>query len=344
MVAALFRTVRHLAMFMVMGVIWLVLVMTYFDKFPLFFGFIRSWLMPWKQLFEGPAGSGMQGRLDFLEFILDSSRFVANAGFVVMVMSFVMLGAYATYVYQQRQRRMRENDLLVIKNREIERRKEFIRYISATIGHEFKNNLGRIKRRLDFIDLPPAASQRIYRNFEKLFADIDIFKQISDESEAGLIDFERLDLYGMLESLREQYSDIADITFLCEIKPPDIFASKPLLRTVFENLLDNAVKYKKPTQEKAQVMVTCSMDLDGRRKYVSIHVRDQGIGMDEERADSCFYEGRSTSDGWGRGMYFAKYVVGLHAGKIRVGKEHTTQGEGSEIIINLPFVEESIDI
>jgi sensor histidine kinase regulating citrate/malate metabolism len=66
--------------------------------------------------------------------------------------------------------------------------------------------------------------------------------------------------------------------------------------------------------------------------------------MDEEEADRCFYKGTSSQEGWGQGLYFVKYVIGLHAGKIRVGKEYTAPGVGTEIIINLPFVEEAFDV
>jgi sensor histidine kinase regulating citrate/malate metabolism len=77
---------------------------------------------------------------------------------------------------------------------------------------------------------------------------------------------------------------------------------------------------------------------------VTVSIRDEGIGMDEKQADQCFYKGRGTGESWGQGLYFAKYVVGLHAGKIRIGKEYTATGTGTEIIINLPFVEEAIDV
>jgi sensor histidine kinase regulating citrate/malate metabolism len=74
---------------------------------------------------------------------------------------------------------------------------------------------------------------------------------------------------------------------------------------------------------------------------VTVSVRDEGVGMDEQHADVCFYKGKGTGESWGQGLYFAKYVVGLHAGKIRIGKEYTAPGTGTEIIINLPFVEEA---
>src|SRR3989337_1786234 len=130
-----------------------------------------------------------------------------------MVVSFAAFSMYLSVVYQQKQRRARENMFLVLKNQEIARRNEFIRYISATIGHEFKNNLGRIKRRIDLLPgIPQDAKERIDGNLDKLFADIDVFKKISDEREAGLVDFQNIDLKTMLDELAVQYHDLADIT------------------------------------------------------------------------------------------------------------------------------------
>ena len=234
---------------------------------------------------------------------------------------------------------------LLLKNQEIARRNEFIRYISATIGHEFKNNLGRIKRRIDLLTaIPHDVKDRIDENMEKLFADIDIFKKISDEREAGLVDFARIDLRQMLVALAEQHSDLADIAFQGSMHTPAIFASKVLLRTVFENLIDNSIKYKKPEQSRARISVSSSIDIDGTRRYVALSFRDEGIGMDEKQTDLCFYKGKRSREGWGEGLYFAKYVIGLHAGKIRVGKEYTAPGTGTEIIIHLPFVEETLHV
>jgi len=325
--------------------IWLLLGMAYLDRFiPPFNRFI-VWLMPWKQMSAITPEVGLEGRITFLQGILDASDRVANATFLTMIVSFVFFSVYLTVVYQQKQRRSRENRLLVLKNREIARRNEFIRYISATISHEFKNNLGRIKRRIDLVpELPDEARERIDGNMDKLFADIEIFKKISDEREAGLVEFAKITPGEILTELSMQFGDVADIKFQFSVGPPAIFASPTLLRTVFENVLDNAVKYKKPDQVRAQITVSCSMDIDGRRRYVSLSIRDKGIGMDEHQADLCFYKGKRSQGGWGQGLYFAKYVVGLHAGKIRVGKEYTAPGVGTEIIINLPFVEEAMDV
>lgn len=335
--------IRVLALTVLMLFIWLVLGMVYLNRFFPPFERLELRLMPWLGLV--PPDAGIDQRLSIMQGQIDASNRVAYYALIVMIVSFAVFSMYLSVVYQQKQRRARENMMLVLKNQEIARRNEFIRYISATIGHEFKNNLGRIKRRIDLLPgLPPEATKRIDDNMEKLFADIDIFKKISDEREAGLVDFKNIDLKAMLRDLAEQYSDIAEITFYDTIAVPMIYAAPPLLRTVFENVIDNAIKYKKPDQQRASVLVSCAMDQDGSRRYLTLSLRDKGIGMDEQQADLCFYQGRGIGEGWGQGLYFAKYVVGLHAGKIRIGKEYTAPGVGTEVIIKFPFIEETPDV
>jgi len=145
----------------------------------------------------------------------------------------------------------------------------------------------------------------------------------------------------MLGVIAAQHADLADVVIREDIVQPGITAAPTLLKTVFDNLIDNAIKYKKPDQPRARVQVSCSMDHDGARQYLAVAFRDEGIGMDERQADQCFYQGQGSGEGWGEGLYFAKYVVGLHAGKIRVGKAYTAPGRGAEIIISLPFIEEA---
>jgi signal transduction histidine kinase len=323
--------------------IWLVLGMVYTERFLPPFDRLELWLMPWKGVI--PPEAGLDKRLSIMQSQLEGANRIAHYAFVIMVVSFAALIMYLSVVYQQKQRRARENMFLMLKNQEIARRNEFIRYISATIGHEFKNNLGRIKRRIDLLhDLPKDAQERIDDNMDKLFADIDIFKKISDKREEGLVDFKNIDIKAMLGDLTTQYGDMADIALIESTAVPKIYAAPPLLKTVFENLVDNSIKYKKPGQPRARVRITCSTDRDGTRQYVTVSFRDEGVGMDEVQADQCFYKGRTTGEGWGQGLYYAKYVVGLHAGKIRIGKEYTVPGTGTEIIINLPLVEEASDV
>ncbi len=337
------KKIQVLALVAVMVFIWLVLGMVYTEHFVPPFKRFELLLMPWKSVI--PAEADLDKRLSVMQGQLDGAIRISSYALAAMIAFFALFSMYLSVIYQQKQRRARENMFLILKNREIARRNEFIRYISATIGHEFKNNLGRIKRRIDLLPgLPTDFRERIDGNMDKLFADIDIFKKISDEREAGLVEFKKTDLKALLEDLAVQYNDLAEMSIQENAAMPMIYAAPPLLKTVFENVMDNAVKYKKSGQERARVVVSCALDRDGSRQYATISVRDQGIGMNEEQADQCFYKGKGTGENWGQGLYFAKYVVGLHAGRIRIGKEYTSPGTGTEIIINLPFVEESLDV
>lgn len=337
------KPLRRLALLGLAVLVWLVLGMVYTDRFFPPFEKLELLLMPWKAPL--PEEGGLDKRLTFMQEQLDAAARISAAAFVAMIVFFAALSMYLSVVYQQKQRRARENFFLVLKNREIARRNEFIRYISATIGHEFKNNLGRIKRRIDLLPgLDVEARARIDGNLEKLFADIDIFKKISDEREAGLVEFRKTNLLAMLNDLAAQYGDLAELALPEGGPAPFIYAAPPLLKTVFENVIDNAVKYRKPEQARARVLVSCAMDSDGSRRYVTLSLRDEGRGMDEEQADRCFYKGKGSGESWGQGLYFAKYVIGLHAGRIRIGKEYTAPGRGVEIIINLPFVEEALGV
>jgi signal transduction histidine kinase len=335
--------VRVLLLAIIVSAVWLVLLMVYLDRFPTPLAQVEVALMPWKQ--PVPDEANLDQRLTLMQDHLDAATRVSSAALVSMIVSFAALTLYLSILYQQKQRRARENMFLVLKNQEIARRNEFIRYISATIGHEFKNNLGRIKRRIDLLpEISGETRERLDNNLDKLFADIDIFKRISDEREAGLVEFENIDLKGLLRALSVQYADLADVAMDARDDIPPIYASPQLVRSVFENVLDNAVKYKKPDQPRARVLVSYGMDRDSGRLYVTVSLRDEGIGMTEQQAEQCFYQGKGSGENWGRGLYYTKYVVGLHAGRMRIGKEYTAPGKGTEIIINLPFVEESLDV
>jgi signal transduction histidine kinase len=332
--------IRLLALTVIMVFIWILLGMMYVDRFLPPFDRLQLLLMPWKSAI--PSQATLDMRLGIMQDQLNASTKIANYALVTMIVSFAAFSMYLSVIYQEKQRRARENMVLLLKNREIARRNEFIRYISATIGHEFKNNLGRIKRRIDLLPaLPQEARERIDGNLDKLFADIDIFKKISDEREAGLVDFKNTSLKVMLEDITSHYTDLADINIHETVTLPMIYAAPPLLKTVFENIIDNALKYKKPGTSRAHISISCSIEKDGNRRYVTVSIRDEGVGMDEQLSDQCFYKGKGSGESWGEGLYFTKYVIGLHAGRIRIGKEYTAPGKGTEIIINLPYVEEA---
>jgi signal transduction histidine kinase len=310
------------------------------------FNRLLSFLLPDSVFVADFADRDLLNRLLSTKELFQTSQNIANISKNIIVCSaFALFLGYLYLIYTEAQRQLHENRMLRLKNEEISFRNEFIRYISATIGHEFKNNLSRIKRRFALLKgLPPWITESIYGNFDKLFADIEIFKKIADTNEVGLVNFEKAKLITLLNEIAYNYKELAIISFSNIKQSVFVFTALPLLKTVFENIIDNAVKYKKDEQIIARIKISQYKDEDDKRRYIVLSFKDEGIGMDEQTADNCFYKQSTSKDGWGHGLYYSKYVIGLHAGKIKVGKENTGLGVGTEILVHLPCIIETENV
>ncbi len=93
------------------------------------------------------------------------------------------------------------------------------------------------------------------------------------------------------------------------------------LRMVFENLIDNASKY---SQEGKQIDVYIKHD----KRYIAVSVKDEGVGLSEKDIKKLFQKfSRLESPlsvmggGSGLGLYWAKEIVSLHGGSIKVESE-----------------------
>jgi len=104
------------------------------------------------------------------------------------------------------------------------------------------------------------------------------------------------------------------------------------LKTLFLNLLDNAVKY---TQPKGEIKVT----LDKDRDTVRVRIQDTGSGISEEEMSHIFdrfyrIKNAHNNVGFGLGLSIAKSIAETHNGFIKV---ESTPGKGSAFTISLPL-------
>lgn len=111
-----------------------------------------------------------------------------------------------------------------------------------------------------------------------------------------------------------------------------LYANEELMKQVFINLLDNAVKFS-PDDSSVKVII--------QEKVHSLVflIRDQGKGIDKETASHIFekfYQGDTSHavSGNGLGMTIAKRIVTLHGGTIRVS---SSIGKGTTIEVELPI-------
>jgi len=111
-----------------------------------------------------------------------------------------------------------------------------------------------------------------------------------------------------------------------------VTANEELLKQVWINLFDNAVKFSPGCAE-------ITVDIREEGGFLCFTIADKGIGMDEKTAARVFdkfYQGdisRSTK-GNGLGLTAARRIVELHGGQIEVSSR---PGEGSCFTVTLPL-------
>jgi two-component system OmpR family sensor kinase len=111
-----------------------------------------------------------------------------------------------------------------------------------------------------------------------------------------------------------------------------VSGSEDALRILFNNVVDNAVRYTPPG---GRVSVVCERDGDS----VQVAVQDTGPGIPEEERERVFdrfYRGRSAAgSGTGLGLAIVSQVAEMHRG--RVALETGPEG-GLRVLVRLPLL------
>ena len=114
---------------------------------------------------------------------------------------------------------------------------------------------------------------------------------------------------------------------------PAVQGSELHLRILFQNLLGNAIKYRKPAV-KPLISITCRETEDER--IVSVLVADNGIGIAEKHHVKIFgmferLHNRKNYPGSGLGLAICKRIAADHGSEIIV---NSSPESGSEFIVN----------
>lgn len=122
---------------------------------------------------------------------------------------------------------------------------------------------------------------------------------------------------------------------------PTIDADPTQMRMLVQNLLSNALKYRRPENVPMIRIGTpdAATDDAGPADCVTIAVVDNGIGFDMKYADRIFaifqrLHGRNEYEGTGIGLASCRKIVERHGGSIEVD---STVGRGSEFRVKLPL-------
>ena len=131
-----------------------------------------------------------------------------------------------------------------------------------------------------------------------------------------------------------------DFTIKCTPESMMGWIDTDKLDKIIYNLLSNAAKYTQGDTGKVALQVNTNKKYD----HVIIKVRDNGIGIPQEKMKKLFhrfYDGdyrRQRTMGTGLGLALTRELVYLHGGTIEC---ESTEGEGTTFTVTLPINKES---
>ena len=126
---------------------------------------------------------------------------------------------------------------------------------------------------------------------------------------------------------------------------PRVWGNAPLLRKVFINLINNAIKYC----DKDIAEIKIGYEKSEHKKlgeFGIFYVEDNGSGIPKEDLSDLFVmfrrgkDAEKKCDGIGIGLSVVKQIIELHFGNIDVESE---VGKGTKFVFSLPMEDISIE-
>jgi signal transduction histidine kinase len=186
---------------------------------------------------------------------------------------------------------------------------------------------GQLDERADqYIEFAVDGAKRM----QELITDLLAFSRVGRIGERR----ERVQLRSLLDlAVRDLDDGVAESGAELEIgELPAVTVEPSLLRTVFQNLLSNSIKFHGAEPPRIHV------DSERHEHEWEISVADNGIGVEPQYADRIFVifqrlHGRNTYPGTGIGLAMARKVVEYHGGRMWLDTGHSP---GARVRFTLP--------
>ena len=229
-----------------------------------------------------------------------------------------------------------KNEELAQSNAELER-------FSYTVSHDLKAPLVTIKGFLGILgqDLEAGNKERMRDDMARIASAADTMSNLLDE----LLELSRVgrivntpESVPLAEVVRQAVALVAGAIeergVVVDIDPlmPVVWGDRTRLLEVFQNLVDNAVKFM-GSQTEPRIVISASAG-DG----VLCTVQDNGIGVApeyHEKIFGLFNQLSPNGQGSGIGLALVRRIIEVHGGQIRI-ESSGVAGEGSRFVITLP--------
>lgn len=123
----------------------------------------------------------------------------------------------------------------------------------------------------------------------------------------------------------QHFEEIIDLPF-------DFYFDKSIITSLFQNIIDNAIKYRNIERDDSSLKINIS----GDKEFVKIILSDNGIGIKKELQKNIFklfYRATSQAHGTGIGLYTLRYTIEKLGGRIFF---ESIEGQGTTFKIIIP--------
>lgn len=225
----------------------------------------------------------------------------------------------------------------------------------ANVSHELRTPLASILGFVETLQGPAKNDAQASDKFLKIMQDEasrmtrlieDLLSLSHIERDAHIPPNENISLKKIIESVIETLRmsmEKRNITtsFSTEFNSGNITGDRDQLTQVFQNLIDNAVKYG-PQDSNISINLHSHFDKEEAHKYLEINITNQGAGIAPEhlnRLTERFYRvdtARSRSlGGTGLGLAIVKHIIQRHDGKLQFESE---LGKNTTVTVLLPQI------
>ena len=234
--------------------------------------------------------------------------------------------------------------------REIRRSEQHDAFLNA-VTHELKTPIASIKLYLETLKTRDVTPEKRDEFYDVMLADSDrLLQTVEQVLKAGqtgekkrLANVTEIDAGAILNEaiaiIRSRYNLDDDVMRVTEPEGElRILGDEDDLRTVFINLLDNAVKYSGPDRK-----ITIRAKKTALNNKADIFIRDNGIGIPQAELKRVFKRFHRVVDtatkdtkGTGLGLSIVRSIVEKHGGRVKADSKG--RGRGTTFVVQLPLV------